>query len=142
MTKTIIGWREWAALPELGIERIKVKVDTGARTSALHAFKVEAFSQDGIAKVRFSIHPDQHDLSIVKECTANLLDQRNVTDSGGHTESRPVILTPIRLGNITKDITITLSNRDTMKFRMLLGRTSMNGDFIVDPQLSYQCGKI
>jgi len=142
MTKTTIGWREWAALPELGIERIKAKVDTGARTSALHAFKVESFSQDGIAKVRFSIHPDQHDLSIIKECTANLLDERNVTDSGGHTECRPVILTPIRLGNITKDITITLTNRDTMKFRMLLGRTAMNGSFIVDPQLSYLCGEI
>jgi len=142
MTKKMIGWREWAALPELGIERIKVKVDTGARTSALHAFKVESFSQDGIAKVRFSIHPDQHDLSIVKECVANLLGERNVTDSGGHTECRPVILTSIRLAKITKNITITLTNRDTMKFRMLLGRTAMDGDFIVDPQLSYLCGEI
>ena len=137
----MLGWREWVSLPELGIESIKAKVDTGARSSALHTFELEPFSEDGIAKVRFSIHPYQHDLSVVRECVANLADERNVTDSGGHTELRPVISTPICLGGITKQIEITLTNRENMKFRMLLGRTAMHGDFSVDPAGSYLLGK-
>jgi len=137
----MLGWREWVSLPELGIESIKAKVDTGARSSALHTFELEPFSEDGIAKVRFSIHPYQHDLSIVRECVANLVDQRNVTDSGGHTELRPVISTPVCMGGITKQIEITLTNRENMKFRMLLGRTAMHGDFSVDPAGSYLLGK-
>ncbi|MDT8375392.1 MAG: RimK/LysX family protein [Mariprofundaceae bacterium] len=139
--KILLGWREWLALPELGIEQIKAKVDTGARTSALHTFELETFSEGGIARVRFSIHPDQHDLSIVRECVAELVDERNVTDSGGHHELRPVILTPIYLGGITKNIEITLTNRESMKFRMLLGRTAMCGSFTVDPERSYLLGK-
>jgi len=141
MDKTMLGWREWVSLPDLGIESIKAKVDTGARTSALHTFELETFSESGIAMVRFRIHPDQHDLTIIKECTATLLDKRNVTDSGGHTELRPVISTPIRLGNITKEIEMTLTNRENMKFRMLLGRTAMHGSFTVDPEASYLLGK-
>jgi len=140
MNKIILGWREWVTLPELGIENIKAKIDTGARTSALHAFKVDSFSENGIAKVRFSIHPYQHDLSVVRTCVAELLDERNVTDSGGHTELRSVISTPIQLGGITRNIEITLTNRETMKFRMLLGRTAMCGSFIVDPENSYLLG--
>ena len=141
MSLVMLGWREWVSLPELGIESIKAKVDTGARSSALHTFELEPFSEDGIAKVRFSIHPYQHDLSVVRECVANLADERNVTDSGGHTELRPVISTPICLGGITKQIEITLTNRENMKFRMLLGRTAMHGDFSVDPAGSYLLGK-
>ena len=141
MSLVTLGWREWVSLPELGINSIKAKVDTGARTSALHTFKLESFSEDGIAKVRFSIHPYQHDLSVVRECVANLVDERNVTDSGGHTELRAVISTPVRLGGITKDIEITLTNRENMKFRMLLGRTAMSDDFCVDPAGSYLLGK-
>jgi len=98
MNKTVLGWREWVSLPDLGIDAVKAKVDTGARSSALHTFKLETFSEDGVAKVRFWIHPDQHDLSVVKACSATLLDERNVTDSGGHSELRPVILTPVKLG--------------------------------------------
>ena len=139
--KVVLGWREWVALPELGIEHIKVKVDTGARTSALHTFKLETFMENGKGRVRFSIHPYQHDLSIVRECVADLVDERNVTDSGGYTELRPVISTPIRLGSITRDIEITLTNRENMKFRMLLGRTAMKGSFTVDPARSYLLGK-
>ncbi|MCF7822448.1 MAG: ATP-dependent zinc protease [Mariprofundaceae bacterium] len=141
MNKVLLGWREWVSLPELGIESIKAKVDTGARTSALHTFKLETFSEDGVAKVRFSIHPYQHDLSVVKECTATLVDERSVTDSGGHTELRPVILTSILIGGVSKKIETTLTNRENMKFRMLLGRTAMHGDFIVDPESSYLCNK-
>jgi hypothetical protein len=141
MSLVMLGWREWASLPELGIESIKAKVDTGARTSALHTFKLEPFSEGGVAKVRFSIHPYQHDLSVVRECVATLADERNVTDSGGHTELRPVISTAVRLGGITKNIEMTLTNRENMKFRMLLGRTAMSGDFSVDPAGSYLLGK-
>ncbi len=140
MNKISLGWREWVSLPELGIDAIKAKVDSGARSSALHTFELESFSEGGIAKVRFCIHPYQHDLSIVKRCTATLLDDRNVTDSGGHTELRPVILTTMILGGISKMIEITLTNRENMKFRMLLGRTAMVGDFTVDPQSSYLLG--
>lgn len=141
MDKVMLGWREWVALPELGIEAIKAKVDTGARSSALHTFDLDTFSENGITKVHFCIHPYQHDLSIVSECVAELIDQRNVTDSGGHTELRPVILTPVRLGHSSKNIEITLTNRENMKFRMLLGRTAMFGDCIVDPAKSYLLGK-
>jgi len=141
MSLVMLGWREWVSLPELGIQSIKAKVDTGARTSALHTFELEPFSENGIAKVRFSIHPYQHDLSVVRQCVANLADERNVTDSGGHTELRPVISTPVCLGGINKYIEMTLTNRENMKFRMLLGRTAMHGDFSVDPAGSYLLGK-
>ncbi|HKI60301.1 MAG TPA: ATP-dependent zinc protease [Mariprofundaceae bacterium] len=141
MSLVMLGWREWVSLPELGIESIKAKVDTGARTSALHTYFLDTFTEDGVAKVRFSIHPYQHDLSVVRECVANLADERKVTDSGGHAELRPVISTPICLGGITKHIEMTLTNRENMKFRMLLGRTAMYGDFSVDPAGSYLLGK-
>ncbi len=141
MSKILLGWREWVALPELGIETIKAKVDTGARSSALHTFELESFKEDGVAKIRFCIHPYQHDLSIVRDCVAELIDERNVTDSGGHSELRPVILTPVVLGHMTKNIEITLTNRENMKFRMLLGRTAMFGDCVVDPAKSYLLGK-
>lgn len=141
MDKVVLGWREWLSLPGLGIESIKAKVDTGARTSALHTFDLSTFSEEGVAKVRFKIHPYQHDLSVVCECVAPLADERNVTDSGGHTELRPVITTAIALGGITKNIEITLTNRENMKFRMLLGRTAMHGHFAVDPEGSYLLGE-
>ena len=141
MDKIILGWREWVSLPQLGIDSIKAKVDTGARSSALHTFELESFSENGIAKVRFCIHPSQHDLAIIKTCVAELVDKRNVTDSGGHSELRAVISTPVCLGDMTKNIEITLTNRENMKFRMLLGRTAMLGDCVIDPAKSYLLGK-
>lgn len=138
--KTVLGWREWVCLPELGIAHIKAKVDTGARTSALHAFELERFEQDGIARVRFSIHPYQHDTTTVSRCVADLLDERNVTDSGGHRELRPVIRTAVLLGSVRREIEMTLTSRETMKFRMLLGRTAMSGNFMVDPERSFLLG--
>jgi len=139
--KLVLGWREWVTLPDLGINRIKAKVDTGARSSALHTFKLETFEENGIARVRFSIHPLQGNTRIGRDCVATLLDERNVTDSGGHTELRPVILTTVQLGSLSKQIEITLTNRENMKFRMLLGRTAMCGSVVVDPAGSYLLGK-
>jgi hypothetical protein len=136
-----IGWREWLSLPELGIKNIKAKIDTGARTSALHAFAVECFSENNKRMVRFGIHPLQKNTKVEKWCTTEIVDEREVSDSGGHREMRYVICTPIRLGDYTWPIEITLTNRDTMKFRMLLGRSAMAGHFLVDPKLSYNMGK-
>ena len=137
-TKVTVGWREWASLPELDIEAIKVKVDTGARTSALHAFQVESFMRDGQEWVRFSIHPSQGQ-DQVSHCEAPVLDRRVVTDSGGHKEERPVICTDIELGGRRWPIEITLTDRENMIFRMLLGRTAM-GEIIVDPTASFLLG--
>ena len=137
----IIGWREWAGLPDLGISHIKAKIDTGARTSALHAFEVSPFTENGKQMVRFSIHPFQRNVDVVKRCVAEVADQRRVTDSGGHREERYFILTTVALGEQQWEIEVTLTNRDNMKFRMLLGRTAMEQRFIVDPGASYLVGK-
>ncbi len=136
-----VGWREWLALPELGIPAIKAKVDTGARTSALHAFEVQAVERDGITRVQFSIHPLQHRLDVVLTCEADIIEQRLVTDSGGHTEERFVIRSPVTLFGVTWPIEISLTNRENMKFRMLLGRTAMHAGLRVNPSRSYLAGR-
>lgn len=135
--KSVLGWREWVSLPELGIKNIKAKVDTGARTSALHAFDVRVSTINGQRMVQFKIHPLQKDTEYFVECEARVVDERNVTDSGGHTERRLVIETPIEIGDETIPVELTLTDRDTMLFRMLLGRTSIKHHFVVDPAKSY-----
>ncbi|MDF1629222.1 MAG: ATP-dependent zinc protease [Alcanivoracaceae bacterium] len=135
-----IGWREWASLPALGIEHIKVKVDTGARTSALHAFEVKTYFEDGQEWVRFRIHPLQKNTELVNECCCPVLARRQVTDSGGHTEERIVIRSDVVIGTHQWPIEITLTDRENMKFRMLLGRTAMTG-LRVDPNDSFLLGR-
>ncbi|MEM9483520.1 MAG: ATP-dependent zinc protease [Cyanobacteria bacterium P01_F01_bin.116] len=133
----LIGWREWVMLPDFGITNIKAKIDTGARSSCLHAVNIEQFETDGIARVRFTIVPVQHDDAQQVQAEAKLLCQRTVTDSGGHQEQRPVVLTTVSLGGIIWPIEMTLTNRDVMGFRMLLGRQAIRDRFLVDAGHSF-----
>ncbi|MGE3611684.1 MAG: ATP-dependent zinc protease [Bacteriovoracaceae bacterium] len=137
----IIGFREWVGLPKLGLFGIKAKVDTGAKTSCLHAFDIKVEERVGKKSiVRFKVHPLQNETHLVINCEAILVDKRVVTDSGGHKESRLVIETVMVLGNIKKKIELTLTNRESMKYRMLIGRSAL-GEFYIDPTQSYLAGK-
>lgn len=131
-----VGWREWIALPELALPAIKAKVDTGARTSALHAWHVEAYESGGAPWVAFRLHPLQRNTTLSCVCHAPVHDRRMVSDSGGHRERRYVIESTMALGEQRWPIEITLTDRDTMLFRMLLGRQAMHGLRVV-PDASF-----
>jgi hypothetical protein len=139
--KIMIGWREWLTLPDLGIQAIKAKVDTGARTSALHTFGLEPFEKNGILKVKFGVHPLQRRKDIEVYCVANVVDRRRVTSSVGQSEMRYVIRTIVALGKFSWPIELTLTNRKSMRFRMLLGRAAISGLLLVDPAKSYLTGR-
>ena len=128
-------------LPELGFPAIKAKVDTGARTSALHAFELYPFMGNGVQRIEFNIHPLQLNIDTVVTCKATVVDKRIVTDSGGHKEERWVIETPVSIGIHTWPIEITLTARDNMKFRMLLGRGAIKNRALVDSSASYLVGE-
>jgi hypothetical protein len=125
----------------LGVEAIKAKVDTGARTSSLHAFGLEEIERDGIILVRFIVHPEQRKAHPSIPVELPLLSHRKVRDSGGKSEIRPVVKTPVELLGKRWSIELTLTRRDAMGFRMLLGRQAVRGRFIVDPGTSFRGGK-
>ena len=135
--KKIAGWREWVALPDLHIKRIKAKIDTGARTSALHAEKITPFTKDGAAYVRFVVHPLQRKKKPAKTCVALVIDHRRIMDSGGRSEERYVVRTTLAVGQSRWPVELSLTNRDQLGFRMLIGRQALRRRYVVDPARSF-----
>ncbi|UNK72382.1 RimK/LysX family protein [Microbacterium sp. H1-D42] len=140
-SNTTTGWREWVGLPDLGVEWIKAKIDTGARTSSLHAFDVVEFDRDGEDWVRFSVHPWQESAADAVVHEAPVHDRRAVRSSSGHAENRVVVVLRLRLVGADVDAEVTLTNRDEMGFRMLIGREALRRGYIVDPARSYLGGR-
>jgi len=137
----VIGWREWVSLGELGIQAIKAKVDSGARSSSLHVFELEDFERDGAQWVRFTVHPVQRNDEVEIDVEFPVLEYRSVRSSSGKASVRPVIETHISMMGQTWPIEITLARRDKMRFRMLLGRQAFRGRFLLDSGASYYGGK-
>lgn len=138
---TVVGWREWLAMPELGVNSIKAKLDTGAKTSALHAFDIQKFRKRGREYVRFTVHPWQRNVEDSVLAEAPLLGYRAVRSSSGHEVLRPVIRTEVELFAQRWRIELTLANRDQMGFRMLLGREALRKRFLVDSGASFRAGR-
>jgi len=138
----IIGWREWVSLPDFGIDKIKAKVDSGARTSSIHAFNMEIYKRQKNKFVKFSIHPDQNTEKSKKTCRAKIIEFRKVKSSNGQTELRPVILTKVKILDDIRLIEMTLTNRDEMGFRLLLGRESVRKKYLIDTGKSFYGSKI
>ncbi len=139
--KVILGSEEWCSFPELGIPTIKARVDSGAKTSALHAINISPFLKNEMNWVKFDINPIQNNLKTVIHCEAPLVDKRIVKSSSGFREQRYVIQTSLEIGNANWNIEMTLTNRDSMGFRMLLGREAMSGRILVDPEKKYLLGQ-
>ena len=139
--KIVVGWREWVALPAFGLPAVKAKLDTGAKTSALHAFNMETLERNGRTWVKFDAHPLQGSDEIVVRCSAPLVDTRRVRNPG-RSERRFVVETLVRLGEVEWPIELTLTNRDEMGFRALIGREALRGYWIVDPAASYRARKL
>lgn len=139
--KDTVGWREWVSLPMLNLPWIKAKVDTGARTSALHVSAIEEFEREGQLWIRFVMHPLQRQSQPQVASEAAVKDRRTVTSSGGHRQNRYVIDTWLKAGDRQWLIELTLTSRPTMNFRMLLGRTALASRLVVDPSRSYLLGQ-
>lgn len=140
-TPVVLGWREWVALPGLGVDAVRAKVDSGARSSSLHVDTLESFERDGREWVRFSLHPGERGSGTVCACEAPVLERRPVTDSGGHTTLRVFVHTDIVLAGSRYTIEINLTNRRGMLFPMLLGRTALADRFVIDPAASFLLGE-
>lgn len=136
-----LGWREWIALPDWGVDHLKAKVDTGARTSSLHAFGLEWFDRRGEPWVRFEIHPWQRSTSDAVGVEAPVVATRDIKSSSGAVDHRPVVRTTITIGGRSCPAEITLTRRDEMGFRMLVGREAIRNRFVVDPGVSYLGGR-
>lgn len=138
---TLVGWREWLAFPDWGIPAVKVKIDTGARTSALHVDELEIVERDGHRVAAFTVHPWQRSERDGVAVCVPLVDEREVTSSSGDASTRPVVMAVIDLDGAPHEIELTLTRRDDMGFRMLLGRRAMDGRYLVDPSHSYLTGR-
>jgi hypothetical protein len=136
----LVGWREWVALPDLGISAVKAKVDTGARSSSLHAWDVREVARDGESWLHFAVHPLQDDESTPVTCEARWVDEREVRSSNGETELRPYIVTDVVVRGVRYEVELGLARRDEMGFRMLLGRRALRRRFVVDPGRSFLGG--
>lgn len=137
MKKTVIGWREWVQLPELGVLETKAKVDTGAANSSLHAFNVERVERNGVDYVRFEVHPKQRSRKPTIQCEAPLAMVKKVKNPGGRIELRPMIRTKVVVAGVELEALVNLTSRDEMGFRMLLGRRTLRNRFVIDPGRSY-----
>jgi len=137
----LVGWREWLAIPTLNIDRIKAKIDTGARTSSLHAFDVRSFTDRGAPHVSFVVCPLQRRRRPAIQCVAEIHDERIVMSSSGHRQRRHVIRIEIDLAGVAWPIELTLANRDSLGFRMLLGREAVRNRFVIDPNESFIAGR-
>ena len=142
VSKIVVGSEEWCAFPSLGIPMIKARVDSGAKTSSMHAFNIQKFRRDGESWVSFEVHPLQNDRRTVIRCERPVIDKRIVKSSSGVSETRYVISATIKAGSEAWDIELTLANRDSMGYRMLLGREAMSGRMLVDPSLSFCLGEV
>jgi hypothetical protein len=138
---SLVGWREWVGLPGLGVPWIKAKIDTGAQTSSLHAFGLREFTRDGASWVRFEVHPWQYSARDGMKVELPVHDRRRVRSSTGHLQQRYVVLVELRMLDRTFPVEVTLTRRDAMGFRMLVGREALGNGFLVDPAASYLGGK-
>lgn len=140
--KIVIGWQEIISLPKIGLPAIKAKIDTGAKTSSLHAENIKYFTKNNKQYISFDVHPMQKHKEIIVKCQAILTAKRNVKSSSGCKENRPIIETEIKIGNHSFNIELNLTKRDYMKSRMLLGRDAIKNNMIIDPEYKFLHGKL
>jgi hypothetical protein len=136
-----IGWREWVALPEFGVGRIKAKIDTGAKTSAIHAYRIQELEQDGASYAEFYLHPMQNRNKPEIFCIAPIVDKRLIKSSNGVAQERLIVRTTLEMGERSWEIDLSLTNRDDMGFRLLIGRDALRKNIVIRPGRSFLTGK-